>query len=80
MTVSGFLLEVWDSAQQTNPSGAQTGALDPLNDMFFGHGIQGMWMEKMEGDVLLKAMRLTNKVEYLYRGVIRGENSVMYII
>jgi len=68
----GFLLGV-DSARNT--SGAQTGALDPLNDMFWTWNT-GYVMEKMEG-TSPQSNAINNKVEY-HIGGYKGENSVLH--
>ena len=66
-----FLLGV-DSAR--NVSGAQTGALDPLNDMFWTWN-SGYIMAKMEGNSPQSPM-VNNKVEY-HIGGFSGTNSVL---
>ncbi len=72
-TVS-FLLGV-DSTR--NVSGAQTGALDPLNDMFWTWN-SGYIMAKMEG-VSPQSTVVNNKVEY-HIGGFAGANSVLKTI
>lgn len=66
-----FLLGV-DSAR--NVSGAQTGALDPLNDMFWTWN-SGYIMAKMEGTSPQSTV-VNNKVEY-HIGGFAGTNSVL---
>jgi hypothetical protein len=72
-TYSGlsFLLGV-DSTR--NVSGAQTGALDPLNDMFWTWN-SGYIMAKMEGNSPQSPV-VNNKVEY-HIGGFAGSNSVL---
>jgi len=72
-TYSGisFLLGV-DSTR--NVSGAQTGALDPLNDMFWTWN-SGYIMAKMEGNSPQSPV-VNNKVEY-HIGGFAGTNSVL---
>jgi hypothetical protein len=72
-TYSGisFLLGV-DSTH--NVSGAQTGALDPLNDMFWTWN-SGYIMAKMEGNSPQSPV-VNNKVEY-HIGGFSGSNSVL---
>ncbi|MBL0356147.1 MAG: hypothetical protein IPP72_04340 [Chitinophagaceae bacterium] len=70
----GFLLGV-DSARNT--SGAQTGALDPLNDMFWTWH-SGYIMEKMEGSSPQSKI-VNNKFEY-HIGGYEGENSALNFI
>ena len=70
----GFLLGV-DSARNT--AGAQTGALDPLNDMFWTWHT-GYVMEKLEG-TSLQSSAVNNKMEY-HLGGFSGENSVLKYI
>lgn len=69
-----FLLGV-DSAR--NVSGAQTGALDPLNDMFWTWST-GYIMAKMEGNSPQSTV-VNNKVEY-HIGGFSGVNNVLKII
>lgn len=66
-----FLLGV-DSTR--NVSGAQTGALDPLNDMFWTWS-SGYIMAKMEGESP-QSTEVNNKVEY-HIGGFAGANSVL---
>jgi hypothetical protein len=66
-----FLLGV-DSAR--NVSGAQTGALDPLNDMFWTWN-SGYIMAKMEGNSPQSPV-VNNKVEY-HIGGFAGANNVL---
>ncbi|MBK8609825.1 MAG: hypothetical protein IPL84_07715 [Chitinophagaceae bacterium] len=66
-----YLLGV-DSAR--NVSGAQTGALDPLNDMFWTWN-SGYIMAKMEGNSPQSTV-VNNKVEY-HIGGFAGSNSVL---
>lgn len=66
-----FLLGV-DSTR--NVSGAQTGALDPLNDMFWTWN-SGYIMAKMEGNSPQSPL-VNNKVEY-HIGGFSGANSVL---
>jgi len=66
-----FLIGV-DSAR--NVSGAQTGALDPLNDMFWTWN-SGYIMAKMEGNSPQSPV-VNNKVEY-HIGGFAGTNSVL---
>ncbi len=66
-----FLLGV-DSTR--NVSGAQTGALDPLNDMFWTWN-SGYIMAKMEGTSPSSA-QVNNKIEY-HIGGFSGSNSVL---
>jgi len=66
-----FLLGV-DSTR--NVSGAQTGALDPLNDMFWTWN-SGYIMAKMEGESPQSPV-VNNKVEY-HIGGFSGTNSVL---
>lgn len=66
-----FLLGV-DSTR--NVSGAQTGALDPLNDMFWTWN-SGYIMAKMEGNSPQSTV-VNNKVEY-HIGGFEGVNSVL---
>lgn len=66
-----FLLGV-DSTR--NVSGAQTGALDPLNDMFWTWN-SGYIMAKMEGNSPAST-QINNKVEY-HIGGFAGANSVL---
>jgi hypothetical protein len=66
-----FMLGV-DSAR--NVSGAQTGALDPLNDMFWTWN-SGYIMAKMEGNSPQSTV-VNNKVEY-HIGGFSGVNSVL---
>lgn len=66
-----FLLGV-DSTR--NVSGAQTGALDPLNDMFWTWN-SGYIMAKMEGNSPQSPV-VNNKVEY-HIGGFSGSNSVL---
>lgn len=66
-----FLLGV-DSTR--NVSGAQTGALDPLNDMFWTWST-GYIMAKMEGESP-QSTEVNNKVEY-HIGGFTGSNSVL---
>jgi len=66
-----FLLGV-DSLH--NVSGAQTGALDPLNDMFWTWN-NGYIMAKIEGHSL-QAKVVNNKLEY-HIGGFMGENNVL---
>jgi hypothetical protein len=70
-TAINFLLGV-DSAR--NVSGAQTGALDPLNDMFWTWNT-GYIMAKMEGNSPQSPV-VNNKVEY-HIGGFTGPNSVL---
>jgi hypothetical protein len=70
-TTINFLLGV-DSAR--NVSGAQTGALDPLNDMFWTWN-SGYIMAKMEGNSPQSPV-VNNKVEY-HIGGFSGSNSVL---
>jgi hypothetical protein len=70
----GFLLGV-DSARNT--AGAQTGALDPLNDMFWTWH-SGYVMEKLEG-TSPQSNAVNNKMEY-HLGGFGGENSVLNYI
>jgi hypothetical protein len=70
----GFLLGV-DSAR--NNSGAQTGALDPLNDMFWTWHT-GYIMEKMEGSSPQSDI-VNNKFEY-HIGGFEGVNNVLNYI
>jgi len=70
----GFLLGV-DSARNT--AGAQTGALDPLNDMFWTWH-SGYVMEKLEGKSPQSNIT-NNKMEY-HIGGFSGENSVLNFI
>lgn len=70
----GLLLGV-DSA--LNTSGAQTGALDPLNDMFWTWQ-SGYIMQKLEGYSPQSNM-VNNKFEY-HIGGYAGENSVLKTI
>ncbi len=67
----GFLLGV-DSARNT--AGAQTVALDPLNDMFWTWRT-GYVMEKLEG-TSPQSKAVNNKMEY-HIGGFSGENSVL---
>jgi hypothetical protein len=67
----GFLLGV-DSAR--NNSGAQTGALDPLNDMFWTWH-SGYIMEKLEG-TSPQSNIVNNKFEY-HIGGYEGDNNVL---
>ncbi len=66
-----FLLGV-DSTR--NVSGAQTGALDPLNDMFWTWN-SGYIMAKMEG-TSPASTQVNNKIEY-HIGGFSGSNSVL---
>jgi hypothetical protein len=66
-----FLLGV-DSAMNT--SGAQTGALDPINDMFWTWH-SGYVMQKLEG-TSPQSKAINNKMEY-HIGGFSGENSVL---
>lgn len=66
-----FLLGV-DSA--ANESGAQTGALDPLNDMFWTWQ-SGYVMFKLEGTSIQSTV-VNNKIEY-HLGGYKGVNSVL---
>ncbi len=66
-----FLIGV-DSTR--NVSGAQTGALDPLNDMFWTWN-SGYIMAKMEG-TSPQSTQVNNKVEY-HLGGFSGANSVL---
>ena len=66
-----FLLGV-DSAMNT--SGAQTGALDPMNDMFWTWN-SGYVMQKLEG-TSLQSNVVNNKMEY-HIGGFSGEYSVL---
>lgn len=68
-----FLLGV-DSIR--NVSGAQTGALDPLNDMFWTWN-SGYIMAKMEGNSPQSTV-VNNKVEY-HIGGFTGANSVLKV-
>jgi hypothetical protein len=70
-TTVSFLLGV-DSTR--NVSGAQTGALDPLNDMFWTWN-SGYIMAKMEGNSPVSTQPL-NKVEY-HIGGFSGANNVL---
>lgn len=70
-TAINFLLGV-DSAR--NVSGAQSGALDPLNDMFWTWN-SGYIMAKMEG-ISPQSTIVNNKVEY-HIGGFAGANSVL---
>jgi hypothetical protein len=70
-TTFSFLLGV-DSTR--NVSGAQTGALDPLNDMFWTWN-SGYIMAKMEGNSPVSTQP-NNKVEY-HIGGFSGPNSVL---
>lgn len=70
-TTLSFLLGV-DSTR--NVSGAQTGALDPLNDMFWTWN-SGYIMAKMEGNSPVSTQPL-NKVEY-HIGGFSGANNVL---
>ena len=70
----GFLLGV-DSARNT--AGAQTGALDPLNDMFWTWHT-GYVMEKLEG-TSPQSNAVNNKMEY-HLGGFSGENNVLNYI
>jgi hypothetical protein len=70
-TTLSFLLGV-DSTR--NVSGAQTGALDPLNDMFWTWN-SGYIMAKMEGNSPVSAQP-NNKVEY-HIGGFKGATSVL---
>jgi hypothetical protein len=70
-TAISFLLGV-DSTR--NVSGAQTGALDPLNDMFWTWN-SGYIMAKLEGNSPVSAQP-SNKVEY-HIGGFKGANSVL---
>lgn len=70
-TTLSFLLGV-DSTR--NVSGAQTGALDPLNDMFWTWN-SGYIMAKMEGNSPVSTQPL-NKVEY-HIGGFSGPNNVL---
>lgn len=70
-TTLSFLLGV-DSTR--NVSGAQTGVLDPLNDMFWTWN-SGYIMAKMEGNSPASAQP-NNKVEY-HIGGFSGPNSVL---
>lgn len=67
----GFLAGV-DSIRNTN--GAQTGALDPLNDMFWTWNT-GYIMFKLEGKSSQSKV-VNSKVEY-HLGGFKGENSVL---
>ena len=60
-----------------NCSGAQTGALDPLNDMFWTWN-SGYVMEKIEGHSPQSNI-VNNKIEY-HIGGYKGENSVLQFI
>jgi hypothetical protein len=66
-----FLLGV-DSAMNT--SGAQTGALDPMNDMFWTWN-SGYVMQKLEGNSPQSKI-VNNKIEY-HIGGFSGTNSVL---
>ena len=70
----GFLIGV-DSARNT--SGAQTGALDPLHDMFWTWN-SGYVMEKLEG-TSPQSKVVNNKIEY-HIGGFSGENSTLKYI
>jgi hypothetical protein len=70
----GFLIGV-DSAR--NSSGAQTGPLDPLNDMFWTWNT-GYVMIKMEG-TSPQSSAVNNKVEY-HVGGFKGENNALHYL
>ena len=70
----GFLLGV-DSIH--NISGAQLGALDPLNDMFWTWNT-GYIMQKIEGRSLVSNM-VNNKMEY-HIGGFKGQYNVLHFI
>lgn len=69
-----FLIGV-DSAR--NVSGAQTGALDPLNDMFWTWN-SGYIMAKMEG-TSPQSNQAGNKIEYHIGGFSGANNALRYV-
>jgi hypothetical protein len=69
-----FLLGV-DSAMNTN--GAQTGALDPMNDMFWTWN-SGYVMQKLEGTSLQSSV-VNNKIEYHAGGFSGPDNVLNYL-